>query len=179
MKREATLKKKIIEFIKDILIPVAIAFFITHFICFIAVVPTASMKPFINENDHLIVNKVEKHFGTIERGELLVFNAPPDISGEKKLLIKRVIGLPGETVEIKEGIVYINDTPLNEDYVVYKDTKNMEKINIPENEYFLLGDNRSNSFDCRFWNKKTINEKDVVGIAHTFDSIKRIFININ
>ena len=172
------MKSKILEFVKDILIPVIIAFLITHFICFIAIVPTASMKPFINENDHLIVNKVEKHFGTIERGELLVFNAPPDIAGGKKLLIKRVIGLPGETIEIKGGIVYINDEPINEEYVVYKDDKSMEKITIPEDEYFLLGDNRSNSFDCRFWEKKTINKKEIVGIAYTFSSIKRIFTNI-
>ena len=172
------MKNKILEFIKDILIPIGIAFFITHFICFIAVVPTASMKPFINENDHLIVNKIERHFAEIERGELLVFNAPPDISGEKKLLIKRVVGLPGETVEIKDGIVFINDTPLEETYVVYKDIKSMEKITIPQDEYFLLGDNRNNSFDCRFWNKKTINKKEVIGIAYTFDTIKRIFTNI-
>lgn len=170
------MKTKLIEIVKDILIPVLIAILITKFICFIAVVPTASMKPFINEGDHLFVNKIEKYYKEVERGDLLVFNAPADISNNKdKLLIKRVIGLPGETVQIVDGKVYINDLAIEEEYVVNTDNHSLEKITIPDNEYFLLGDNRANSFDCRFWNKKTINKKDIIGYAHTFHWIKGIF----
>lgn len=171
--KQTTRLNRINDFIKDILLPVICAILITQFICVIAVVPTASMKPLINEGDKLFVNKIEKIYKDISRGDLLVFNAPKEISSQKKLLIKRVIALPGETVEIKNGQVLINEKPIKEDYVVYPDNRSIEKFTVPENEYFLLGDNRSNSFDCRFWDKKTIAKDDIVGFAYTFNFFKK------
>lgn len=170
--KQTTRLNRINDFIKDIILPIVCAILITQFICVIAVVPTASMKPLINEGDKLFVNKIQKVYKDISRGDLLVFNAPKDISSQKKLLIKRVVGLPGETVEIKNGQVFINEKPIEENYVVYPDNRSVEKFTIPEGEYFLLGDNRNNSFDCRFWNKKTINEDDIVGFAYTFNLFK-------
>ena len=79
------MKNKILEIIKDIIVPIVCAILITKFICVFAIVPTASMKPLINENDMLIVNKIEKLYREIERGDLLVFNATPEVSNTNKL----------------------------------------------------------------------------------------------
>lgn len=156
--------KKVLLTIKDILICIIIAFLINKFIFMFAYVPTGSMKPTIMEKDRIIIDKISLHFNTIERGDIIVFEGQENLNGEK-LLVKRVVGLPGETVEIREGRVFINNEELLESYVYYPDETSLEPIYIENDEYFVLGDNRSNSFDARFWEKKTINKENIVGFA--------------
>ena len=154
-------------------------------------VPTESMKPTILAGDHFFLDKlafpanypeaVQKYLPnrTIHRGDIVAFWSPEDRSLR---LVKRVIGLPGETIEIRNRIVYIDGKKLDEPYAVHIDPQvysgqswvpnelqrrdNLGPAKIPSNEYFMMGDNRDNSNDSRFW-----------GFAHGEDFIgKPLFI---
>jgi signal peptidase I len=104
----------------------------------------SSMEPNFHQGDCIMVNKVSYHSSGPQRGEVIVFNPPFD---SPHPYIKRVIALPGETVEIRDGKVFIRGIPLNEDYVMALPNYAMPAIVVPENEYFVLGDNRNNSND--------------------------------
>ena len=127
-------------------------------------VPTGSMLPTIQLGDHIFTNKMAYDFKipfteisltrthNPERGEVIVFLFPKD---ESINFVKRVIGLPGETLKIENNKVYINDQELNESYlpeeVRHFIGQSQPEITIPENMYFVMGDNRRNSLDSRFW----------------------------
>ena len=92
-------------------------------------------------------------FSEPQRGDIIIFKYPEN---EKENYVKRVIGLPGDYVEVKNGIVYINDEALDEDYVYFEGGKadlrgDFPKTLVPEKSYFVMGDNRNNSKDSRFW----------------------------
>lgn len=109
--------------------------------------------------DKYISSKIAYSFNNEpKRGDVIDFNAPDD--GE--LYIKRVIGLPGDTVEIKYGVVYVNGEKLEEDYISpYSD--NHGPFIVPQEEYFVLGDNRGASYDSRLWQYKYVKKEDIQG----------------
>lgn len=145
----------IIEWVICFGIAIVIAILINKFLIFKVSVPTGSMIPTINEEDQLFVSRIY-NYDNIKRGEILVFE-----SEEKKTtLIKRVIGLPGDTVDIKAGVVYVNGEEIQEDYVKNNDEFTGNYI-VPEGKYFFLGDNRSVSDDARRWKNHYIDEEDV------------------
>jgi len=139
---------------------------ITHHIAQATVVPTESMSPTILVGDHFFLDKVafpanypqalQKYLPTrtIHRGEILAFWSPkvPNLR-----LVKRVIGLPGETVEVRNRKVFIDNRELDEPYAVFTDSQNipqrdnMAPITIPADSFFMMGDNRDKSNDSRFW----------------------------
>lgn len=96
----------------------------------------------------------------IKRGDICVFKK----TGENFLLVKRVVGLPGEKVEMKDGTVYINDKKLKESYVSSECDTN-QVFYVPDNSYLFLGDNRANSSDARYWENPYINKKYIKGIV--------------
>jgi signal peptidase I len=107
-----------------------------------------AMKPNFNDGDRILI---EKNPGKLHRGDLITFLYPKDTS---KWYFKRIIGLPGETVEIREGKVYINEQLLDEPYVdeTYNQSKgSFPPRKIPDDQYFVMGDNRDNSSDSRYW----------------------------
>lgn len=115
------------------------------------VVDGPSMNYTLHDGQQIVVNKVVYRFHEPERGDVIVFYPP---NNGKEEYIKRIIGLPGESVEIKEGVVYIHKKggtvmPLVEHYVTYPARSSFEGEKIPANEYFVLGDNRNNSSDSR------------------------------
>lgn len=120
-----------------------------------------SMLPNLVEGERIFINKIVFSFHKPERGDIIVFRDPePDGAIP---LIKRVIGLPGETIEVKSGLVYINGSPLEEPYIRDKPRYSMEPINIPTDEYFVLGDNRNSSRDSHHgW---TVPEANITGKA--------------
>lgn len=140
--------REIIEWSKVIGVSVIASLLITRFVFAHTVVPTGSMYPTIKIQDHLIANKVSMYFRDPERGEVVVFH------GEKVDLVKRVIGLPGETIDMHEGQVYINGELLDEAYlpagiVTSTYPQIIYPYQIPEGQYFVMGDNREDSTDSR------------------------------
>lgn len=119
-----------------------------------------SMEPNFHEGQRLLVNKAVYLLGDPQRGDVVIFHAPADQSGD---YIKRVIGLPGDIVEVKNRAVYVNGVKLDEPYVKDPPTYTLEKMTVPPNEYFVLGDNRNNSNDShRGW---TVPRHDIIGKA--------------
>ena len=124
-----------------------------------------SMNPTLEDGENLITDKITYRFKEPKRFDIIVF---PQKANTSKLLIKRIIGMPGETVEIKDGRVYINGYELNETYgnEVMKDGGlAANAITLGPNEYFVLGDNRNNSQDSRFASVGNIQRSDIIGRA--------------
>ena len=160
--------KECVEWGKSILCAAIIAFLIMKFVVFFAVVPTGSMIPTIQEGDRFLVSRVytyidSKHKG-LTYGDIVVFKYKED-GKDEKLLVKRVIGFAGDKIKIINGLVFRNGELVVEPYVKNKDSFFMEEITIPKGEIFVLGDNRINSYDCRYWPHKGVPLKDVVGEA--------------
>lgn len=116
-------------------------------------IPSESMLPALKINDRVLVNKLSYRLGDIDRGDVVVFEGPGD--EKDRDLIKRVVGLPGDTVEVREGRVEINGKPLAEPYLLpsarSEPLTEVSKWVIGPDQYFVMGDNRSNSRDSRFF----------------------------
>ncbi|TDT46055.1 signal peptidase I [Fonticella tunisiensis] len=154
------LKRLINDWIIPIAVAAVIALAINKFLFFQVSVPTESMYPTIKPGDRIIVTRVH-NVQNLKRGDIVVF-----YSDElHETLIKRLIGLPGDEIEIKEdGTVYVNDQRLDEPYVVNRDNKT-GRYRVPENSYFFLGDNRLQSKDARYWINHYISADDIQGKA--------------
>ncbi|MFC1991181.1 signal peptidase I [Chloroflexota bacterium] len=129
------------------------------------VVDGPSMESSFHNGQQVLVNTIFYRFQEPERGDIIIFHPPEN---KKEDYIKRIIGLPGESVEIKEGTVYINKEngttlPLNEPYIIHKSKESFKSDIIPANKYFVLGDNRNNSSDSR--NGWTVPFQNIVGKA--------------
>lgn len=118
-------------------------------------IPSESMVPTLQKYDKLIVDKLSYHFTSPQRGDIVVFSPTDNIIKEnptlKDAFIKRVIGLPGDKVEVKGGRVYINDRPLREKYIEAAPQYQYGPVTVPSDSYLMLGDNRNNSYDSHFW----------------------------
>ena len=164
---EKSTKKNIIKAILEccsiIAIALIIACLINKFVIFKVRIPSESMVPTLNVGDQLYVSRMY-NTQSLKRGDIVVFNFKP----KNEIFIKRLIGLPGDNVTIKSGIVYINGDKLEEDYV--KNPESTDGVyNVPEGKYFFLGDNRAISDDARKWQNEYgityIDEEDIQGKA--------------
>jgi signal peptidase I len=134
-------------FLREVLITVILAlviFLILHTTVQSFVVVGSSMEPNFQNGERLVTNKLVYKLHQPERGEVIIFHPP---NNQQTDYIKRVIALPGDSVEVKNGAVYVNGTKLDEPYIKELPAYTMDKRKIPENEYFVLGDNRNNSND--------------------------------
>ncbi len=168
--------REIMEWILVIVISAALAYSLDKFIIVNAKIPSASMEPTIMTGDRIIGNRLAYINNDPQRGDIVIFMFPDN---EKELFIKRVIGLPGETVVIKNGQVYINgsDSPLDEsDYIVSVPIGDFGPFTVPQGAYFMMGDNRNNSMDSRYWNKPYVFKDKILGKAWVryFPDPKRI-----
>ena len=156
--------KETLSWIETIGFAIVFAFLITTFIIVNAKVPSASMETTVMTGDRLIANRLSYKLSKPERYDIVVFKFPDD---ESKLYIKRIIGLPGDTVNIRNGHVYINDStePLREDFLHEPMRTADATFVVPEGHYFMMGDNRNHSSDSRFWTNKFVAEDKILGKA--------------
>ncbi len=154
-------------FLREILgtlLLVVVIFFLLQTTVQSFIVVGSSMEPNLKEGQRLLISKVVYAFREPERGDVIVFHSPNNRQAD---YIKRIIGLPGESVEIKQGMVYIhkdgNILPLDEPYIKEPLTRTFKGDIIPTGEYFVLGDNRNNSSDSR--NGWTVEREEIIGKA--------------
>lgn len=144
------ISKEIKDWIKTILISVVLAWLISTFIARPTIVKLESMYPTLEQNHYLILEKITYRFNEPERGDIVVFESPiKEDDGKGLNLIKRVIGVEGDHIVIKEGHTYINGEKLDEEYINGDYTHGNIDIVIPENHVFVMGDNRPVSLDSR------------------------------
>lgn len=142
--------KSLFEWVVIIAIAFALSLVIRNFFIDTRIVPTGSMLPTIQLEDRLIVDRFFYKYGEIHRGDVIVFEAPEAIMKDEDL-VKRVIGLPGETVQVTNGKVYINGQVLDEPYVTSAADYEFGPYTVPEGYFFMMGDNRPVSYDSHRW----------------------------
>jgi signal peptidase I len=144
---KTSLGEEIKDWVVSILIAVVLAFFIRYFIVELYMVEGPSMRPTLMNGERLVVNKFLYRFKEPQRGEIVVFKYPRDPSRD---FIKRVIGVPGDTIELKDGRVFVNGQLQNETYILEKTRGSYPLATVPAGHIFVMGDNRNNSEDSRF-----------------------------
>jgi signal peptidase I len=142
-----------------------VAFVVKTFLIQAFFIPSGSMLPTLHEHDRVLVNKLSYDLHDVHRGDLVVFERPEgDSSSQIKDLIKRVVGLPGETIESRDGHVYVDGRRLEEPYLEDgTQTTNLDQQTVPRGHVFVMGDNRSDSMDSRIFH--AIDEDLIVGRA--------------
>ncbi len=148
------------EFVETVLFTLLIYFVVRQFLFENYRVVGYSMTPTLEDQQFLVVNKLGYRLHEPQRGDIMVFRDPRD-SGRK--LIKRVIGLPGEVLEIRQGQVFIDNTQLDEAYIESLGQYSVPPTSIPADHFFVLGDNRNNSSDSHNWG--TLSSEEIVGKA--------------
>jgi signal peptidase I len=166
-------KKSIVrEYTEAFLIAIVLALLIRMFVIEAFKIPSGSMIPTLLVGDHLLVSKFTYKFTEPQRGDIVVFKYP---DGPSRNFIKRIVAVGGDTVEIKDKAVFVNGLRQEEPYVqhLFQDVlqarfstrDNFGPIDVPQNHYFMLGDNRDSSLDSRFWDNRFVNRRAIVGKA--------------
>lgn len=162
--RKTSLAKELFQWAAVIVIAAALALFINSFVVVNAQIPSGSMEDTIMPGDRIFGNRLAYAFSEPERFDIIIFKYPDD---ESQLFIKRIIGLPGETVEIRDGKIYLNGSEEPLDDVETKEPMegSFGPYTVPEGCYFVMGDNRNNSRDSRYWEHTFVSEDEILGEA--------------
>ncbi|NOZ24412.1 MAG: signal peptidase I [Planctomycetes bacterium] len=157
---EKGLGRSLKDWAKSIFVTLVAVLLIKAFLVEAYVVRGASMEPTLWDGERLLLEKVSKRFGGFERGDIVVFRYPED---PRKLFIKRIIAVPGDTIRIAGERVWLNGAELKESYVPdnFKTFDILPPTVIPEGHYFVMGDHRSDSYDSRKWG--TVAENEIIG----------------
>ncbi len=155
---------ELLQWVLTFFIAAALAFIVGRFLIVNAEIPSGSMENTIMPGDRIIGNRLAYIAGDPERFDVIIFRYPDD---ESQLFIKRIIGLPGETVEIRDGKIYINGSSQPLDDVETKETMvgSFGPYTVPEDSYFVMGDNRNNSLDSRYWENTFVTRDEILGEA--------------
>ncbi|MBL1209334.1 signal peptidase I [Geminocystis sp. GBBB08] len=143
--------------VKDLVIvliqALVLSFGIRIFIAEARYIPSSSMEPTLLINDRLMIEKMSYRFHEPKRGDVVVFNATETLQkeGYQDAFIKRIIGIPGDQVKVRNGKVMVNNQVLRETYIKEAPNYNFGPVTVPENQYLVLGDNRNNSYDSHYW----------------------------
>jgi signal peptidase I len=118
-------------------------------------IPSESMVPSLLVGDRIVVEKLSYHWHNPDHGDIIVFDPPELLQrygfGKDQVFIKRIVGIPGDTLEVKAGSVYLNGIALNEPYINAAPDYTMPQFQVPDDQYFVMGDNRNNSTDSHIW----------------------------
>lgn len=174
MNRKRKIISEILDWSRTILIALIVGFTASKVLITSAQVPTGSMEDTIMPGSRLIINRIAYAVSKPKRGDIIAFYFPDD---EETVYLKRIIALPGETVEGKNGYVLVDGEPLEEDYVTEEIDSDFGPYYVPTDMYFVMGDNRNDSWDSRFWDHKFVAKKKIIGKAEMeyFPKIKLLF----
>ena len=165
-KKTANLLKELLDLLVNVIVTIVVLVVLKEFVIINAYIPSGSMENTIMPKDRIIGNRLSYLFSEPERGDIIIFKYPDD---ETQLFVKRIIGLPGETVAIEDAKVYIGDEEILLEEPYLKDEWIIDNgsyaFEIPEGSYLVLGDNRNNSKDSRFWNNTYVEEEKILGKA--------------
>lgn len=155
-------KSEIIEWVKAITLALVLALTVRTYIFEPMIVPTGSMIHTIEINDKIFVNKYIYRFQPLKPGDIVVFKAPDEPGST---FVKRLIGVGGDVIEIKDSVLYVNNNPVDEPYLKEPMIGDYGPYKVPEGHYFMMGDNRNNSRDARSWTNKYVSRNKIVGKA--------------
>lgn len=176
-KRDKLIKNRILyeilDWSKAILAGLAVGVFVSSTLIANAQVPSGSMEETIMTGSRIIINRLAYIGREPSRGDIIAFYFPDD--GETEY-IKRIIALPGETIEGADGKIYIDGAVYGEDYIKEEMEGSFGPYRVPEDSYFVMGDNRNNSADSRYWMDKFVEKSEIIGRAEFeyFPRIKRL-----
>ena len=166
-KKKGGVLREIISWVLTFVIAIVLAMLIKNYVIINATVPTGSMEHTIEPGDDIIGLRFAYKFSEPKRGDIVIFRFPDD---ETQNYVKRIIGLPGEQVTIVDGCVYIDDseTPLDEPYLKddWVQATGPYVFNVPEGSYFVMGDNRNDSYDARYWDNTYVTDEQIIGKAN-------------
>lgn len=158
---------EICSWILTFALAIGLALALKNYVIINATVPTGSMEHTIEPGDDLFGLRLTYHFSEVQRGDIIIFRFPDD---ETQKYVKRVIGLPGETVTVNDGKIYIDDseTPLEEPYLKdeWVQATGPFEFEIPEDSYLVMGDNRNDSYDARYWENTYVTRDEIIGKAY-------------
>ncbi|OGC24085.1 signal peptidase I [candidate division WOR-1 bacterium RIFOXYB2_FULL_42_35] len=163
LNKKAFLKHWLFDWTETVVVAFILALIIRAFFLQVFWIPSSSMEPTLDIKDRIVVNKVAYHFRQPKRQEIIVFRQVAPEGTPKRDLIKRLMGLPGETLIIKDGIVFVNDKEIKETHAMNSDYADFGPVIIPDDSYFVLGDNRPASADSRYWG--FLPKKNLIGPA--------------
>lgn len=174
--------KDIIDILKSIIIAAVAAFLLVTFVFETVAVDGYSMNPTLNDKDRLIVEKVTYYFRQPSPGDIVVIKYP---ANPKEKFIKRVVAVGGDTVEIKDNTLYVNNIPKKENYLLETTMNDFNKVTVPKGTIFVMGDNRNNSRDSRFTDVGFVDLSMVIGRAvfriyplNSFGTLNTLIISI-
>ena len=159
--------REILSWVATFALAIIFALILKNFVIINATVPTGSMEHTIEPGDDLFGLRLTYKFSDVQRGDIIIFKFPDN---EEEKYVKRVIGLPGEKVTITEGKIYINNnpTPLEEDYLKEEWVRATGpfEFEVPEDCYLVMGDNRNDSYDARYWVNTYVTRDEIIGKAY-------------
>lgn len=159
----------IVEGVQTLGLSIVLALGIRTFVAEARYIPSGSMEPTLEINDRLVVEKISYHLNPPQRGDIIVFWPPESVlqdNNRRDAFIKRVIGLPGETVEVANGTVFVDGVPLEEDYIKAPPDYVWGPKTVPDESYLVLGDNRNSSYDSHAWEPESfVPKENIIGKA--------------
>ena len=164
---------EVLDWSRVLLTALVRSFVVSHTLIANAQVPTGSMETTIMKGSRIIVNRLAYVSADPQRGDIIAFYFPDD---GKSLYLKRIIALPGEEIRGVDGVVYIDGQPLSESYIREAAEEDFGPWVVPENSWFVMGDNRNNSLDSRYWEDKFVERDEILGKAEVeyFPELKRL-----